>query len=70
MTKTAAITEARNAENGTTEERAAHHAKCKGLVWCDCKTDKVNEYGDCYDCDGEGKRMCLCQDWTWEQIGQ
>lgn len=50
----------------TTEQAYSHQEKCKGLIKCLHETTKVNEYGDCYDCDGEGKRMCECQDWTFE----
>jgi hypothetical protein len=61
------IAEARTAD--TIEKRNAHAEKCPSMVTCDHATEEVNEYGDCFDCDGEGLRMCLCQDWTWEQRG-
>lgn len=47
----------------TTEARATHISKCPSLINCPHSTTKVNEWGDCYDCDGEGKRMCPCQEW-------
>lgn len=34
----------------------------RGLRACDHVTDLVNEYGDCYDCDGEGTVTCECQE--------
>lgn len=71
MASTARIIEARKAEaTDTIEARKAHWDKCHGgLATCDHATSRKNEYGDCYDCDGEGSRMCLCQNWTWEQLG-
>ena len=53
----------------TTRQAEAHQAKCGGLIDCKHETTSVNEYGDCYDCDGEGKRMCPCQDWTFAYVG-
>jgi hypothetical protein len=52
----------------TTEQAEAHFAKCPSMIKCKHETDKVNEYGDCYDCDGEGRMMCPCQDWTDEYL--
>jgi len=49
----------------TTEKRDAHQDKCPALVNCDHASGNLNEYGDCYECDGQDKRMCPCQNWTW-----
>jgi hypothetical protein len=56
-----------DAEAATTPEaRKAHAEKCPALIKCRHNTTKVNEYGDCFNCDGEGRRMCPCQDWKEE----
>lgn len=54
----------------TIEARREHRAKCPGLIKCYHMTTEKNEYGDCYNCDGEGQRMCPSEDWTWEMLGE
>lgn len=53
----------------TTTQAETHQDNCAGMVKCDhsaLKAGKVNEYGDCFDCDGEpaAQMMCPCQNWT------
>lgn len=57
----------------TTEQAEAHQDKCKAMIKCDHSAKaagKVNEYGDCFDCDGEPgeMRMCPCQSWTFAYV--
>jgi len=52
----------------TGEALESHFRSCKGTIKCKHETGKLNEFGDCFECDGEGTRMCPCQDEEYDNL--